>query len=128
MYEPGVFSLIFAPSHLKPPFEMTPGQSHFFSSLKHKWRRNDLAKPARAAAHSCLSGRVDEKWVSVFFPGAELSPALSVPGAAIPDLLLLIASVPRADTANLKPSTFQILTHVKPGEQGGQGSSDGLEN
>lgn len=107
---------------------MTPGQSHFFSSLKHKWRRNDLAKPTRAAPRSCLSGQVDGKWVSVFCPGAELSPAVSIPGAAMPYLFLLIASVPRADIANLKPSTFQILTHVKPGEQGEQSSSDGLEN
>lgn len=35
-------------------------------------------------------------------------------------LLLLVASAQKADIANLKPSTFPIVTCVKPGEPGGQ--------
>lgn len=34
MYEPGVFSLIFAPSHLKPPFENDTGSESFLFLFK----------------------------------------------------------------------------------------------
>lgn len=60
--------------------------------------------------------------------GAALSPDVYIPGAAVPYLLLLVASALRANIANLKPSRFPTLTCVKPGEQGGQKSSVGLEN
>jgi len=73
-------------------------------------------------------GERSGKWTSVspLGTGAALSPGVYLPGAAVPDLLLLVASALRADIADLKPSTSLILTCVKHGEQGGQRSSAGL--
>lgn len=100
---------------LSPALRFTPGFAIYST-----WYRG-LPFP-------CEKG--DGEWVSVspLGTGAVLSLGVYIPRAAVPYLFLFVASALRADVANLKPSTFLILTCVKPGELGGQRFGASLEN